>query len=86
MRDIPCYWQQKEAPWKIITELDISKVVFQNIQWLYPRIEDEQLKLLEKIEFYTSQLVKYQDLSLMDFTKKIDTAYDLELGTSLGEI
>ncbi|OYQ89086.1 heteromeric transposase endonuclease subunit TnsA [Wohlfahrtiimonas chitiniclastica] len=80
------YWQQKDVPWKIITELDISKVVFQNIQWLYPRIEDEQLKLLEKIEFYTSQLVKYQHLSLMDFTKKIDTAYDLELGTSLGEL
>ena len=27
------YWQQKDVPWKIITELDISKAVFQNIQW-----------------------------------------------------
>ncbi|EFE2071296.1 TPA: TnsA endonuclease N-terminal domain-containing protein, partial [Escherichia coli] len=30
------YWQEKGIPWVIVTEREVSKVAFANIQWLYP--------------------------------------------------
>ena len=81
------YWQSKEIPWQIITEQEIPKVVFDNIKWLYPAIrDDDHTNLYDQIEFYVKQFHKYPNLSLINLAKKIDTSYDLEIGTSLSEL
>ena len=60
------YWQSKEIPWRIITEQDIPKVVFDNIKWLYPTIrEEDHFNLYDNIEFSVQQFHKYPDLSLL---------------------
>ena len=81
------YWQSKEIPWQIITEQEIPKVVFDNIKWLYPAIrDDDHINLYDQIEFYVQQFHKYPNLSLINLAKKIDSSYDLEIGTSLSEL
>ena len=30
------YWQEKGVPWFIVTEREVSREAFANIQWLYP--------------------------------------------------
>jgi len=81
------YWQSKEIPWQIITEQEIPKVVFDNIKWLYPAIRDnDHINLYDQIEFYVKQFHKYPNLSLINLAKKIDSSYDLEIGTSLSEL
>ena len=81
------YWQSKEIPWQIITEQEIPKVVFDNIKWLYPAIrDDDHINLYDQIEFYVKQFHEYPNLSLINLAKKIDSSYDLEIGTSLSEL
>ncbi|TXJ02823.1 MAG: heteromeric transposase endonuclease subunit TnsA [Acinetobacter sp.] len=81
------YWQSKKIPWQIITEQEIPKVVFDNIKWLYPVIrDDDHINLYDQIEFYVKQFHKYPNLSLINLAKKIDSSYDLEIGTSLSEL
>lgn len=81
------YWQSKEIPWQIITEQEIPKVVFDNIKWLYPAIRDDNhINLYDQIEFYVKQFHKHPNLSLINLAKKIDSSYDLEIGTSLSEL
>ncbi|UBZ00382.1 TnsA endonuclease N-terminal domain-containing protein (plasmid) [Pseudomonas cannabina pv. alisalensis] len=32
------YWQEKGIPWAIVTEREVSKVAFANVQWLYQHL------------------------------------------------
>ena len=81
------YWQSRGIPWQIITEQEIPKIVFNNIKWLYPVIkEEDHIQLYDNIEFYVQQFRKHPNLSLIHLAKKIDSSYDLEIGTSLSEL
>ena len=82
------YWLKKQIPWMLVTEKDIPKVVFQNINWLYPAQRDEldDIAMLERIEFYSHHFHKSPNETLSAITKKLDMAYDLTAGQSLLEI
>ena len=82
------YWEQKGVPWFLVTEKDIPKVVFKNINWLYPaqRIGSDVELLIQRTQFYSTQFKKYPENTLVEICKQIDAAYELELGESLGEI
>ncbi|MFQ2394188.1 TnsA endonuclease N-terminal domain-containing protein [Aeromonas dhakensis] len=39
------YWEEKEISWAIVTEREISRTAFANIQWLYPAQAEEDIVL-----------------------------------------
>lgn len=82
------YWQSKDVPWQIVTEKEIPPVVFQNINWLYPaqRDELEDDTLLDRLEFYRHAISNNGNLTIIELTRKLDKAYDMELGESLLEL
>jgi len=82
------YWFKKSVPWMVITEQDIPKVVFDNINWLYPAQldADPQQDLSERTEFYQYHFEKMSNSSIIEATQALDTAYELALGQSLLEI
>lgn len=82
------YWRSKAVPWQIVTEQEIPLVVFQNINWLYPaqRDEIEDDVWFDRLEFYQHALATNNDLTIIELTRKLDRAYDMELGESLLEL
>lgn len=82
------YWLQKQIPWYLVTEEQISKEVLANIKWLTPAQSDEidDNTLLERMEFYSRQFQLNEKLKLVDICKKIDTAYSQQPGASLLEV
>lgn len=81
------FWKKKEIDFRIITELEIPKIVLDNIKWLYPAKNSNLTKLsFELFEYYAGQLSNYKHLTLIEFCKKCDLANDSEIGTSLSEI
>lgn len=82
------YWQQKDVPWLIITDQDIPKVVFQNINWLYPAQRDDlnEETILDRHKFYSFQFQQYPDKTIIEIAKKLDVEYKLSIGESLLEI
>lgn len=80
------YWQEKGIPWAIVTEREVSKGAFANIQWLYPAQSEDDLSL--------DDLEQYQQLFLHEFQRQpgrkltaiaqgLDIAGQLETGQAL---
>ena len=82
------YWKQKDIPWFLLTERDIPTAVTRNIEWLYPSQTESVFSndLAQQLEFYDHQLQENPTATLVDLSKSIDMAYDLELGQSLREL
>ncbi len=82
------YWAQKSIPWMLVTEQDIPKVVFQNINWLYPaqRIQLDEETMRERVAIYTQHFHRYPQKTLIDVAKQLDAAYSLSVGQTLLEI
>jgi hypothetical protein len=82
------YWQSKSVPWQIVTEKEISPIVFQNINWLFPAQRDvvDDKQLVERIDFYQHMMKENSDLKVIDVTRKLDMAYNMEMGESLLEL
>ncbi|AZZ95349.1 heteromeric transposase endonuclease subunit TnsA [Hahella sp. KA22] len=82
------YWWEKEVPWYLVTEKDIPRVVFTNIDWFYSlqapdfSLEDES----RFFEFYSVHLKQNPRLTIIDLCKQLDAAYSLELGESLYQL
>lgn len=72
----------------LVTEQDIPKVVFQNINWLYPAQRDEldEEAMHERVAFYVHQFDKSPEKTIIEVAKRLDIAYDLPEGQSLLEI
>jgi hypothetical protein len=82
------YWQLKQVPWFLVTELEIELVVKQNIEWLYPTraqgtIEPE---LIAQLPLLYKAVKEDPNSKIIDICKKIDSAYDLDLGHTLRDI
>ena len=81
------YWEEKSIGFNIITEKDIPKIVTHNIKWLY---SSKNIKLnvidADDIYFYSEQILKNPNLSIINLCKKIDSAYDFSLGIALGKL
>ncbi|HAS89188.1 MAG TPA: heteromeric transposase endonuclease subunit TnsA [Desulfovibrio sp.] len=82
------YWEYKEVPWYIITEREISKTAFQNIEWLYPNQQrtHELSELTEQLKFYSHHFSKAPSTTIINISKALDVKYDHEAGESLAEI
>ena len=81
------YWEQKDVDFKIITEKDIPRIVSDNIKWLYPSKNTYLISIEENVfTFYAEQMSKDPNLRIIDFCKKIDSAYDYPLGAALSEL
>ena len=80
------YWESTKIPWYILTEKDIPATVLNNIKWLYPAMRESNIPVYEKLDDYMQKFAQYPHLTLIELSKKIDQAYDLELGSSLLEI
>lgn len=82
------YWEQKEIPWYIVTEKDISQTARQNIELLYPSrsvpIPWEDLAL--RLDTYEYLFQLHPTSTLIRIAQYIDSQYQLEPGTSLKEI
>jgi TnsA endonuclease-like protein len=79
------YWLEKEVPFYLVTEKQIPRVVFENIDWLYSLQEDKSSvdEELSTFEQYSIWLKQYQNMKIIDLCKQLDTSYVLELGESL---
>lgn len=79
------YWQQKKIPWLVVTEKEIDKIVSSNIQWLIPDVSgtplEDELKTTESL--LQAEFKKNPGSSLIEVCKKIDNAYQCEIGNSL---
>jgi len=81
------YWEQKGVDSKIITEKDIPRAVKDNVKWLYPSKNTYLIAIEENdFTFYSEQMIKPPTLKIIDFCKKIDSAYDHPLGTALSKL
>lgn len=82
------YWLEKDIPWFLVTEKQIPRVVFNNIDWLYTLqqdvtyIEDE----CRNFEQHSKWLQEHGNLKIIDLCKQLDTAYSLPLGESLYQL
>lgn len=78
------YWKNKS----ILTEMDIPKVVFENINWLYPAQREaiDEYVLIDRLDFYNKQFIGNQNQTIIELTRKLDTAYEMEAGECLLEL
>ncbi|AFP32795.1 heteromeric transposase endonuclease subunit TnsA [Marinobacter sp. BSs20148] len=80
------YWQSKDIPWVIVTEKEVSKVAFANIQWLYPAnaeedIDQDELAHYQKLFLYEFQ--RHPDRSLTTIAQGLDMSSQMEAGQAL---
>ncbi|MEQ1559625.1 MAG: TnsA endonuclease C-terminal domain-containing protein [Methyloglobulus sp.] len=70
-----------------MTEHEISKTVFDNIKHLYPAGRDalSEAEVADRLAFYSPHLLTKGNLTLREFSQKIDTAYALEPVQCLSE-
>jgi len=82
------YWLQKDVRWMLVTEQDIPKVVFQNINWLYPAKRDEldNDTMHERVAIYAHHFQQAPEKTIIEVAKRLDAAYSLPEGQSLLEI
>lgn len=80
------YWEEKEISWAVVTEREISRTAFTNIQWLYPAQADENIVLNDLERYYSLFLYEFQrhpDQTLTNIVQNLDVAYELEPGLAL---
>ncbi len=79
------YWECKEVPWYLITEKEISKVILQNIKWLYPAqyetLSNEDLH--HYYSLFSFEFNKHPNKILTAIAQSLDVAYDMETGNAL---
>ncbi len=82
------FWLEKQTPWYLVTEKEIPKVVFKNIEWLYS-LQGNELELEEELrlfELYLKRVAENPQLTIIDLCKQLDASYSLELGESLFQL
>lgn len=80
------YWQEKGIPWFIVTEREVSKVAFANIQWLYPaHAEDDiaQDELTHYQQLFLREFQRHPDRKLTAIAQELDAPGHLEAGQAL---
>ncbi|CAM3708584.1 TnsA endonuclease N-terminal domain-containing protein [Vibrio aquimaris] len=82
------YWRLKKIPWFLVTELNVSPILTQNISWLYPAERDEidDDVLLERTAFYGELFLQNPTRAVTDICKQLDSSYNQPVGSSIYEI
>ena len=80
------YWQEKSIPWVIVTEREVSKVAFANIQWLYPAHAEDDIDVDNLAHYQQLFMLEFQrcpDQTLTAIAQALDTSGQLEVGQAL---
>lgn len=79
------YWEEKQIPWALVTEKEISKTIFSNIEWLYPAQGDDASEddLIHHFELFDREFGDQPDKKIIAVAQKLDMSYELESGESL---
>ncbi|QSB01311.1 heteromeric transposase endonuclease subunit TnsA [Methylomonas sp. EFPC1] len=83
------YWVQKSVPWMLVTEKEIPLVIFNNIAWLYPKQQWNELEIdvmQERVAIYAHHFQKFPRKTIVEIAILLDAAYSLPPGQSLSEI
>lgn len=80
------YWHEKDIPWSLITEREIPRTVFTNIEWLYPAQVDTDVndsELLRYYDLFCCEFNAHNERTIIAVAQGIDVAYDMEAGHAL---
>lgn len=80
------YWSEKNIPWIIVTEREISRVAFANIQWLYPAQSENDVSqndLKHYQQLFMQEFQRSPDRKLTFTAQVMDTSGQLEPGQAL---
>lgn len=80
------YWQEKGIPWAIVTEREVSREAFANIQWLYPANAEDDIAQEDLAHYQQLFMLEFQlhpDRKLTTIAKGLDTSGQLEAGQAL---
>jgi hypothetical protein len=80
------YWLEKGIPWAIVTEREVSREAFANIQWLYPaHAEDDiaQDDLAHYQQLFLLEFQRHPDQKLTAIAQGLDISGQLEVGQAL---
>ena len=80
------YWQEKGIPWAIVTEREVSRTAFANIQWLYPANAEDDIARDDLAHYQQLFLLEFQrhpDWKLTTIAQGLDTSGQLEAGQAL---
>lgn len=80
------YWNEKNIPWFIVTEREINKAAFNNIQWLYPAqieedVSQDELEHFERMFIY--EFERDPSRKITSIAQSIDISSELEPGQAL---
>ena len=80
------YWDKKGVHWAVITEKEVSKAAFINIQWLYPAHteRDIDLKLLHHYyDLFAYEFAQSPDQYVTEIAQRVDINYKQKAGQAL---
>ncbi|MDH2201244.1 TnsA endonuclease N-terminal domain-containing protein [Ectopseudomonas oleovorans] len=80
------YWQEKGIPWVIVTEREVSREAFSNIQWLYPAQAEDDISLDDLAhyrELFLHEFQRHPDWKLIAIAQGLDASGQLESGQAL---
>lgn len=80
-----CYWQRRNIDWGIVTEREVSKTLAENIKWLHPYLDLNDLPQsdITRITMVMTPLVLQAKDSLADIAAICDDQLGLRPGLSL---
>ncbi len=80
------YWHEKGIPWVIVTEREVSRDAFANIQWLYPAHAEgdiAQNELANYQQLFLHEFKHHPDRKLTVIAQGLDASAQLEAGQAL---
>lgn len=89
------YWSKKGIEWKIITEKDISAILFKNIVWVHksyylediinPEYDLDSTKIVKYLEILVESIHHEDnlDIKILNLMEDLDKKYNTEKGTFL---
>ena len=80
-----CYWQRRNIDWGIVTEREVSQTIAENIKWLHPYLDLNDLPQsdITRITMVMTPLVLQAKDSLADIAAICDDQLGLRPGLSL---
>jgi hypothetical protein len=80
------YWQEKGISWAIVTEREVSREAFSNIQWLYPANAEDDITrddLAHYQQLFLHEFKRHPDRKLTTIAQGLDISGQLEAGQAL---
>lgn len=85
------YWRDRQIPWCIVTEKEISFIKTSNINWLHPRRNPDSLSVPKTMitviqNALEERIAANPDYPLTDITQDLDLYFKLHRGTCLSVV